>query len=160
MAVWLARCSPHWVAKGVSEILGSRFETGVQLMKQFAQNNTNPGYVPLDTIIQKPQQIPMFLHISTGFWGRRWYLQTSEWVCVIYLPCKPFDINLKERWLHERYSDVPSTCSEPGGKWWQRLIRGFGYWHLHCHQCTETCARVSYTEMINRGFTQQNTTSP
>ena len=41
-------------------------------------NYMNPGYFPLAATPLKPQQIPMFLHISTRVWGRRWYPQTSE----------------------------------------------------------------------------------
>ena len=41
-------------------------------------NNMNPGYFPLAATAVKPQQIPMFLHISARVWGRRWTPYTSE----------------------------------------------------------------------------------
>ena len=41
-------------------------------------NKMNPGYFPLAAIALKPQQIPMFLHISARVWGRRWSPHTSE----------------------------------------------------------------------------------
>ena len=34
-------------------------------------------------------------------------------VCVIYLPCKPFHINLKEMWLHKRDLDALSETLMP-----------------------------------------------
>ena len=34
-------------------------------------NKMNPGYFPLVATALKPQQIPMFLHISARIWGRR-----------------------------------------------------------------------------------------
>ena len=43
MAEWLARWSQQWVVEGTSEILGSRFEVSIQLMKQFALNSSLPG---------------------------------------------------------------------------------------------------------------------
>ena len=42
-----------------------------------AQHN-NPGYFSLAATALKPQQIPMFLHISARVWGRRWSPHTSE----------------------------------------------------------------------------------
>ena len=41
-------------------------------------NNINPGYFSLAATVLKPQQIPMFLHISARVWGRRWSPHTSE----------------------------------------------------------------------------------
>ena len=41
-------------------------------------NNMNPGWFSLAAIALKPQQIPMFLHISTRVWERQWYTHTSE----------------------------------------------------------------------------------
>ena len=105
--------------------------------------NMNPGYFSLVANTLKPQQLPMFLYTSARIWGHRWYLQTSEqcdkaviifqrkYLCtkidmqrkhaykfhpirvyIIYLPC----MILKEALLHERDSDAPSACCEPGGK--------------------------------------------
>ena len=34
-------------------------------------NYINPGYFTLAAIALKPQQIPIFLHISARVWGRR-----------------------------------------------------------------------------------------
>ena len=36
-------------------------------------NKMNPWYFPLAATALKPQQIPLFLHISARIWGRRWY---------------------------------------------------------------------------------------
>ena len=41
-------------------------------------NYTNPGYFTLAAIDLKPQQMPMFLHISARVWGRRLLPHTSE----------------------------------------------------------------------------------
>ena len=41
-------------------------------------NYVNPGYFSLAATALKPQQIPMFLHISARVWGRRWSPHTSE----------------------------------------------------------------------------------
>ena len=41
-------------------------------------NYMNPGYFTLAAIGLKPQQMPMFLHISARVWGRRWSPHTSE----------------------------------------------------------------------------------
>ena len=41
-------------------------------------NYMNPGYFTLAAIDLKPQQMPMFLHISPRVWGRRWSPHTSE----------------------------------------------------------------------------------
>ena len=41
-------------------------------------NYMNPGYFTLAAIDLKPQQMPMFLHISARYWGRRWSPHTSE----------------------------------------------------------------------------------
>ena len=44
----------------------------------FCGNYVNPGYFSLAATAPKPQQIPMFLHISARVWGRRWSPHTSE----------------------------------------------------------------------------------
>ena len=57
------------------------------------------------------------------------FIEFIKQVCIINLPCRPFYINLKESWLHERTqmpSDALSACSEPGGKRWQNWTPGFG----------------------------------
>ena len=41
-------------------------------------NYVNPGYFSLAATALKPQQMPMFLHISARVWGRRWSPHTSE----------------------------------------------------------------------------------
>ena len=41
-------------------------------------NKMNPGYLSLVATALKPQQIPMFLHISARVWGRWWSPHTSE----------------------------------------------------------------------------------
>ena len=41
-------------------------------------NKMNPEYFPQAATTLKPQQIPMFLHISARVWGRRWSPYTSE----------------------------------------------------------------------------------
>ena len=41
-------------------------------------NYVNPGYFSPAATALKPQQIPMFLHISARVWGRRWSPHTSE----------------------------------------------------------------------------------
>ena len=38
MAEWLRRWLQQWAARGVSKILGTRFATGIHLMKQFAHD--------------------------------------------------------------------------------------------------------------------------
>ena len=44
----------------------------------YADNYMNPGYFTLAVTDLKPQQMPMFLHISAKVWGRRWSHHTSE----------------------------------------------------------------------------------
>ena len=41
-------------------------------------NYMNPGYFTLAVTGLKPQQMPMFLHISARVWGRQWSTHTSE----------------------------------------------------------------------------------
>ena len=42
------------------------------------RNMMNPEYLPLAATALKPQQTPMFLHISAIVGGRRWSPHTSE----------------------------------------------------------------------------------
>ena len=44
-------------------------------------NKINPGHFSLAATAQKPQQISMFLHVSTWVWGRRWYPHRTEGFC-------------------------------------------------------------------------------
>ena len=41
-------------------------------------NYMNPGYFTLAVSGLKPQQMPMFLHISARVWGRQWSTHASE----------------------------------------------------------------------------------
>ena len=50
----------------------------VAVLLFLCDNKMNPGYLSLAATALKPQQIPMFLHISTRVWGRRWSPHTSE----------------------------------------------------------------------------------
>ena len=50
----------------------------VSLAVNLFYNYMNPGYFTLAATDLKPQQMPMFLHISARVWGRRWSPHTSE----------------------------------------------------------------------------------
>ena len=43
--------------------------------------------------------------------------------------------HLNEIWLYESDPNAPSTCSEPGGKQWQRSIRGRRNWDVELGPC-------------------------
>ena len=47
------------------------FNAIISVNADFTVNYINPGYFTLAAIALKPQQIPMFLHISARVWGRR-----------------------------------------------------------------------------------------
>ena len=49
---------------------------------------------------------------------------------------KQFYVTLNEIWLFESDPNAPSTWSEPGGKQWQRSIRGRRNWDVELGPCT------------------------
>ena len=56
-------------------------------MHQLASMNyMNPRYFTLAAIDLKPQQMPMFLHISARVWGHRWSPHTSEQKGCMFKP--------------------------------------------------------------------------
>ena len=48
---------------------------------------------------------------------------------------KQFYVTLNEIWLFESDPNAPSTWSEPGGKQWQRSIRGRRNWDVELGPC-------------------------
>ena len=80
-------CSTDNNCRADSRPVPSPWETSLQSNAVFhwlganleiALNKMNPGYFPLAATALKPQQIPMFLHISARVWGHRWSPHTSE----------------------------------------------------------------------------------
>ena len=51
------------------------------------------------------------------------------------IPYKQFYVTLNEIWLNESDPNAPSTWSEPGGKQWQRSIRGRRNWDVELGPC-------------------------
>ena len=61
-----------------SNMCGALFICTQASSQTLVVNYVNPRYFSLAVTALKPQQIPMFLHISARVWGRRWSPHTSE----------------------------------------------------------------------------------
>ena len=74
---------------------------------------------------------------------------------------KQFYVTLNEIWLFESDPNAPSTWSEPGGKQWQRSIRGRHNWDVELgpcavirHLCSCSCLCVRNEATTGGQFTK------
>ena len=84
-AIWVNHCSAYQsrdpdaaMPIGICESWLLNLPVGVISTTSALINKMNPGYLPLTATALKPQQVPMFLHISARVWERRWSPHTSE----------------------------------------------------------------------------------
>ena len=66
------------LCKKISQLLLVKIQFNSSRPNDAYMNYMNPGYFTLAVTGLKPQQMPMFLHISARVWGRQWSTHASE----------------------------------------------------------------------------------